>query len=111
MVGVSALLAEAEAAGLAVRADGDKLAVKGPRRHEALAKELLARKPEVVAYLSGRLGGETFNGRARVNDHHKPPNKIAPRPLTEIYPVPPGDEWLADPFFLMRRRARARQET
>ncbi len=37
MVGVSALMAEAEATGLAVRADGDKLVVQGPRRHEALS--------------------------------------------------------------------------
>ncbi len=98
MDGVTGILAEAAEAGLAVCVDGGKLIVRGPRRHEALARELLARKPEVIAFLSEPLAAERF--------HHKLPNKIAPRPLTEIYPVPPGDEWLADPFYSMRRRAR-----
>ena len=49
-----ALLAEANAAGLTVRADGDRLVVRGPRRCAALAQSLLARKPDVLAALEAR---------------------------------------------------------
>lgn len=43
------LLAEARAAGLEVRADGDRLVVRGPRTRENLARSLLAHKPDVMA--------------------------------------------------------------
>ena len=46
-----ALLAEANAAGLTVRADGDRLVIRGPRRCDALARSILARKPDVMAAL------------------------------------------------------------
>ena len=29
---------------------------------------------------------------------------LSPVPLTTLYPVPPGDEWLADPWYALRRR-------
>ncbi len=54
MVGVSVLLTEAVAAGLAVHVDGDRLVVRGPRKCVALAKELLARKLEVMTLLNSR---------------------------------------------------------
>jgi hypothetical protein len=51
MDGVS-LLAEAKAAGLAVWAEGDKLVIRGPRRAEALAEELLSRKGEILTLIT-----------------------------------------------------------
>ncbi len=46
-----ALLAEARDAGLEVRARGDRLVIRGPRKCEAMAKVLLEHKPEVLAAL------------------------------------------------------------
>ncbi len=51
-MGGVALLADARAAGLTVRADGDKLVVRGPRRCAALAQSLLDHKPDVMAALA-----------------------------------------------------------
>ena len=45
------LLEQAKAAGLTVRAEGDLLAVRGPRRLEPLALELLNRKSEILPLL------------------------------------------------------------
>lgn len=46
------LLMEAEAAGLTVLADGDRLRVRGPRCAEHVAKQLLAHKPAVLCALA-----------------------------------------------------------
>jgi hypothetical protein len=46
------LLQQARAAGLAVRAEGDRLCVRGPRRAEALARLLLDHKAQVLAALA-----------------------------------------------------------
>ena len=51
-MGGMTLLDEAHAAGLAVIIDGDKLVVRGPRRAEPIARELLANKREVMAVLA-----------------------------------------------------------
>ena len=51
-MGGVALLAEANAAGLTVRADGDRLVIRGPRRCGALAQSLLDHKPDVMAALA-----------------------------------------------------------
>src|SRR5215472_15333657 len=48
------LLKEALACGLQVRVEGDKLIVRGPRRSEPLAKELLEHKVEIMAALTTR---------------------------------------------------------
>jgi len=45
------LLEEARAAGLRVRAEGDRLIVRGPKSAEPVAKALLAKKAEVLALL------------------------------------------------------------
>ena len=45
------LLNEVRTAGLIVSAAGDRLKVRGPRRAEALARELLDRKGEILALL------------------------------------------------------------
>lgn len=45
------LLVEARRAGLEVRAEGDRLVVRGPRRLEPLARRLLEHKAEVLAVL------------------------------------------------------------
>ena len=46
------LLAEARAAGLEVRAEADRLVVRGPRSGAALAERLLEQKAEVLDLLS-----------------------------------------------------------
>ena len=46
------LLTKAHAAGLTVEARGNELVVKGPKRAEAIAKELLAHKAMVLAALA-----------------------------------------------------------
>ena len=46
------LLAEARLAGLEVRAEPDRLVVRGPRHAEPLAKRLLERKGELLALLA-----------------------------------------------------------
>jgi transposase len=48
-----ALLNEAHAAGLEVRADGDRLMVRGPRSAAALAQKLLAHKADVLLLFQG----------------------------------------------------------
>ena len=45
------LLSDAAAAGLTVRADGDRLVIRGPRGAEAVARRLLGHKAEVMAAL------------------------------------------------------------
>jgi hypothetical protein len=47
------LLNQARAAGLTVTVEGDKLRILGPRRAEGIAKELLARKNEIMLALAG----------------------------------------------------------
>ena len=46
------MLAEARAVGLEVRAEADRLVVRGPRLHEAMARQLLEQKPVVLALLA-----------------------------------------------------------
>ncbi len=57
MVAVS-LLQEAEAAGLAVRVDGDRLVVRGPKSAGAIAERLLDHKAEVLKVLSAKWDAE-----------------------------------------------------
>jgi hypothetical protein len=45
-------LTEARAVGLEVRAEDDRLVVRGPRLHEAIARQLLNQKPMVLALLT-----------------------------------------------------------
>ncbi len=45
------LLEEARAAGLTVRADGERLRIRGPRRAEPMAQRLIAHKAAVLAAL------------------------------------------------------------
>jgi hypothetical protein len=42
---------QAQAAGLTVRVEGDRLRIRGPRRAAALAEQLLARKGELLPLL------------------------------------------------------------
>ena len=57
MVAVS-LLQEAEAAGLTVRVDGDRLVVRGPKSAGAIAERLLDHKAEVLKVLSAEWDAE-----------------------------------------------------
>jgi len=52
MDSVVRLLDEAQSVGLAVKAEGDRLIVEGPRSAEPMALRLLARKAEVLAVLT-----------------------------------------------------------
>jgi hypothetical protein len=58
MGSVADLLDEARDAGLEVRLDGDRLAVRGTRSAAAVARRLLDRKPEVAAALGVRTESE-----------------------------------------------------
>jgi hypothetical protein len=51
MEGVTAVITEARAAGLDVRADADRLVIRGPRTQEHLARQLLDQKSQVLAVL------------------------------------------------------------
>jgi hypothetical protein len=69
MDGVSTVLSEARAAGLAVWAEDDRLVVRGPRAREALARQLLEAKPAVLAALAAEeanLAWRVAAMRARV---------------------------------------------
>ena len=46
-----ALLQAADAAGLTVNVDGDKLVIRGPRSADATARALIAHKPKIVTLL------------------------------------------------------------
>jgi hypothetical protein len=73
MVGVMTLLDEAQARGLTVRAEADKLVIVGPRTAAATAERLLQRKPEVLALLrpgpcvacGSAVGWREFSGTVR----------------------------------------------
>jgi hypothetical protein len=45
------LIQEARSAGLAVAVEGGRLVIRGPRRAEPMARQLIAHKPKVVAAL------------------------------------------------------------
>lgn len=53
MDGLAMLLIEARAAGLVLRAEGDRLVIRGPSKAEALAQRLLDKKVELLSLLSG----------------------------------------------------------
>ena len=52
-----ALLAQARDAGLEVRARGNRLVIRGPKRAENVARLLLDQKPVVLAALNARIAG------------------------------------------------------
>ena len=52
MEGVATVLDQARTVGLEVRVEADRLVVRGPRRHEAIARQLLAHKPAVITLLA-----------------------------------------------------------
>jgi hypothetical protein len=63
-----ALLAAAEAAGLAVRAAGDRLHIRGPRAAAAVAETLLAHKAAVLAALRAVAEVDGVDGDADLED-------------------------------------------
>ena len=105
-MGGVALLAVARAAGLTVRAAGDKLIIRGPRRCDALARSILAHKADVMAALEARPAGGAPARYIAFPVHRPQRVALSPVPLIELYPTRPGDEWLADRFYQLRRRAR-----
>src|SRR5262245_63117992 len=58
---VTTLLEQAQAIGLDVRADGDRLVVRGPQSAEALARQLLAHKGDLMRLLSAPPADVTAN--------------------------------------------------
>ncbi len=57
-MGAVSLLQEAEAAGLSVRVDGERLVVRGPKSAGAIAERLLDHKAEVIEALSAAWDDE-----------------------------------------------------
>jgi hypothetical protein len=49
---VAEVLREAQAAGLLIQAEGDRLLVRGPQRLQAVAQEVLRHKLEILALLA-----------------------------------------------------------
>jgi hypothetical protein len=88
-VSAEALVKGAQAAGLTIRAEGDRLVVRGPRSAEPLARTVLGRKAEVLAFL----------GRQELRaDRPPPPGDSEPAPdhagVAEevgLPPRPPAD--------------------
>ena len=73
------LLADAQAAGLSVRAAGDRLVVRGPRAAEHLARRLLARKEEVLPLLHAEEAAQAEIGwRAAALRPQVPPSGPIP---------------------------------
>ena len=60
----AALLAEARALGLEVRADGGRLVVRGPRSRAALAQRVLARKQDVLERLATEVADVAWRAEA-----------------------------------------------
>ncbi len=68
------LIERARAAGLTVRADGDRLIVHGPKAAEALVHELAAHKAEVLRLLAPPADADDDNAHLdlrpdRAHDH------------------------------------------
>jgi hypothetical protein len=78
------LLDEARTAGLEVTADGDRLVVRGSKCLEALAKQLLARKSEMLALLHQESGPRPLS--------EGNPMRIAPKGGGEPITVSPDGE-------------------
>jgi hypothetical protein len=58
---ITTLLEQAQAVGLEVRADGDRLVVRGPQSAEALARQLLAHKGTLMRLISAPLADVIAN--------------------------------------------------
>ena len=96
-------LREARKAGLAIKADGDKLIIRGPRRLGDLAQRVLAHKPEVMALL--RSGG--LADRPRQEDAPQPPTRCS----SDGHPVDLPKGWSPTSWArCLRMRAEACQE-
>jgi hypothetical protein len=84
------LFAEARTAGLEVTADGDRLVVRGPKCLEALAKQLLACKSELLGLLHQESGARPLS--------EGDPTQIAPKGGGEpIAVVPDGEPPVPEP--------------
>ena len=77
---VAGVLAEARAVGLEVRAEANRLVVRGPRLHEEIARQLLEQKPVVLALLGEEavaLGWRTAAMRPQVPERGSIPVLVA----------------------------------
>ena len=88
------LISDLKRRGVELRVTGDRLRWRAPRgaMTPELAESLRRCKSETIALLS-----------APVYKPRRP--ALSPVPLTEVYPVAKGDEWLADEFYQLRHRA------
>ena len=73
------LLAEAQSAGLVVRADGDRLVIEGPKGAAAVAQKLIQHKAEVMAVLAATTKATTPQKPRR-------PSKPKAKPLPKSSP-------------------------
>lgn len=85
------LLARATAAGLTVTADGDRLVIRGPKGADAIARDLIAQKPAVLAALAAEPPEAVAvwwddRGTAAPVRHLPPRGCLAPRVCSRIGP-------------------------
>ena len=91
MVGIATMLAEARADGLDVGVDGDRLVVRGPRRCEARAKALLARKAEVMAAMAAQRWGDAAHAVEWFLSSDPPAEPFTLKPAIQI--INPATYW------------------
>jgi hypothetical protein len=87
------LLAKARAAGLTVEAQGDRLVIKGPKRANAVANELIENKTKVMAALAktsaipskvhSAITGRTENGVQSQQRHAPDAAQLGSRPVAK----------------------------
>jgi hypothetical protein len=80
MGGIIGLLDRARAAGLSITTDGDRIIVCGPRRADALARELIAHKVEVMAELAALALVEAAPAATPSRDDQAKPAEAATEP-------------------------------
>jgi hypothetical protein len=80
------LLAEAEAAGLSVRVEGEKLVVRGPRKAEELVRVILRRKAEVMAWLASSARDRPCSTAVAQDQLPSPPEAADERQLLVLMP-------------------------
>lgn len=73
---VAVVLREAQAAGLVIQAEGDRLLVRGPKQLQAVAEEVLRHKPEILALLA--MEREEIARRTARMQAQIPPGKPIP---------------------------------
>jgi hypothetical protein len=91
MVGLT-LLCEADAAGLTVWADGDRLRILGPKAADAVARLVLQYKPDVMAVLCERTGRASTTATPSESAPDEDGTDLGDRPV-----IAPGESLVLHP--------------